>query len=204
MIYEIRTYDLVPRSLPEFERRVAPMIPGRLEYSAMTGMWQTEAGPLNQVVHIWPYEDLGQRTDVRARAVANGKWPPDTADLLQSMETEIFLPAPFMRPMEAASIGPLYEMRIYTYPPQAIPKVLDAWAAGIDAREKLSPLVGCWYSEIGALNKFVHMWAYKSFEERLRIRADARSRGIWPPPVDVAPVKQENKILLPMSFSPLQ
>ena len=31
MIYEIRTYDLKPRSLPEFEVRTTEKLPGRLE-----------------------------------------------------------------------------------------------------------------------------------------------------------------------------
>ena len=52
-IYEIRTYDLKPRSLPEFEKRTAEKIEGRLKHSKLGGYWRTEVGPLNQVVHIW-------------------------------------------------------------------------------------------------------------------------------------------------------
>ena len=95
MIYEIRTYDLEPRSIPEFESRVAEKLPGRLEYSKLGGFWHTEVGPLNQVVHIWPYDDLNQRADVRARAVADGKWSPDNTEFIVNMQSEIFNPAPF-------------------------------------------------------------------------------------------------------------
>ena len=50
MIYEFRTYDLKPRSVPEFEKRSgAKLKEGRLDYSTLFGFWYTEAGPLNQV-----------------------------------------------------------------------------------------------------------------------------------------------------------
>ena len=135
MIYEIRTYDLKPRSTEEFGRRTAERLPYRLGFSSLGGFWYTEVGPLNQVVHIWPYEDLNQRADVRGRAVAGGGWPPDNGEFIIEMRSEIFLPAPFMAPLEERDLGPVYEMRSYTYRAGDIPRVLDAWAGGIAERE---------------------------------------------------------------------
>ena len=102
MIYEIRTYDLKPRSLPEFEKRTAEKISGRVKYSQLGGYWRTEVGPLNQVVHIWPYEDLNKREEIRAKAVAEGEWPPDNAEFTLEMRSEIYNPAPFMTPSTAS------------------------------------------------------------------------------------------------------
>ena len=205
MIYEFRTYDLKPRSVPEFERRSAEKIKeGRLDHSDLFGFWYTEAGPLNQVVHVWPYDDLNQRGDVRARVVEEGVWPPNNSEFVLNMRSEIFLPAPFMRNRGEAKLGPVYEMRIYTYNPGDIPQVIDKWSEYIEEREKFSPLVGAWYSELGALNTWIHMWAYESFDHRMRVRAETREKGVWPPRGGVAPLRQENKLMLPMSFSPLQ
>ena len=204
MIYEIRTYDLKPRSIPEFEKRVADKLPGRLEYSKLGGFWHTEVGPLNQVVHIWPYDDLNQRADVRARAVADEKWPPDNNEFIVNMRSEIYNPAPFMTPLGGRKIGPLYEMRTYLYPPGTVPEVLEAWGQRIAEREKLSPLAGCWYSELAELNKLVHLWAYKNFEERMGVRAEMLASGVWPPPHGVTALKMENKLLFPAEFSPMQ
>jgi len=60
-------------------------------------------------------------------------------------------------------------------------------------------------TEMGPLNKYVHIWPYPSLDERARIRKHAVDTGAWPPPggADVL-VTQENKILLPAPFSPLQ
>ena len=141
---------------------------------------------------------------ISPKAVADGAWPPDNSEFILNMQSDIFLPAPFMTPLGDRKIGPVYEMRIYTYAPGDIAKGMEAGAGAIEERQKYSPLAGAWYSDIGGLNKWVHLWAYKSFEERSRVRAETRAKGVWPPPSGVSPLKQENKILLPMSFSPMQ
>ena len=204
MIYEMRTYDLKPRGVPEFEKRFGDKLPGRLAYSKLGGLWHTDIGPLNQVIHIWPYDSIQHRVDVRAKAAADGAWPPNTGEFIDNMKSEILIPAPFMTPLSERNIGPIYEMRIYTYAPGDIAKVFDAWGKAIAEREKYSPLVGCWTTELGDLNKFIHMWAYKSLDERARVREESRASGAWPPPSGVSPLKQENKILIPAECSPMQ
>ena len=205
MIYEFRTYDLVTRAVPEFEARAAEKIKeGRQDYSQLFGFWYTEVGPINQVVHVWPYDDLEQRGKIRAQVAEEGIWPPDNAEFIRKMRSEIFLPAPFMKNRGEAKLGPVYEMRIYTYAPPDIPKVIEIWGNHIEEREKYSPLVGAWYSELGALNTWIHMWAYESYDHRAEIRAETMAKGVWPPPGGIAPLTQANKLLLPMSFSPLQ
>lgn len=204
MLYEIRTYDLMAGSLAEVEKRFGERMPGRLAHSKLGGFWHTDVGPLNQIIHIWPYEDLNQRSDIRAQSTADGGWPPHVAEFIVNMQSEVYLPAPFMTPLGERAIGPLYEMRTYTYAPRAIPRVLEAWGEAIAAREELSPLAGCWYSDIGGLNRLVHLWAYSSFEERASVRAEAQAKGIWPARSGVSPLKMENKLLVPASFSPMQ
>ena len=142
MIYEFRTYDLKPRTVPDFEKRAATKIKeGRRNYSELFGFWYTEAGPLNQVVHIWPYEDLNQRGEIRAKVVEDGVWPPDNTEFVNNMRSEIFLPAPFNKEHGEAKLGPVYEMRIYTYASGDIPNVIEKWGEHIGEREKYSPLV---------------------------------------------------------------
>ena len=63
---------------------------------------------------------------------------------------------------------------------------------------------GVWYSEFGGLNKLVHMWGYKSWEERAELRAQAAAAGIGGPPYKILPIRQESKILIPAECSPMQ
>ena len=76
MIYEFRTYDLKTRSVETFEERTAEKIKeGRQKYSQLFGFWFTEVGPINQVIHVWPYDDLEQRRQIRAQVAEEGIWP---------------------------------------------------------------------------------------------------------------------------------
>ena len=78
MIYDIRSYTLKPRSVPLVERLFAEAMPTREKYSRLGAFFHTEVGPLNQIVHIWAYEDSDQMQRVRAEAAVDpsGMWPP--------------------------------------------------------------------------------------------------------------------------------
>jgi hypothetical protein len=209
MIYEVRTYTLRPGTVPEFEERYVARLPLRERHSKLGAFWHTEFGPLNQVVHVYPYDDLAQRTAVRAALAQDAERNrlPSGVESIVAQEAEIVNPAPFMHPLGSRNYGTgnVYEMRIYTYAPGEIAKVLEAWAKAIEARERFSPLAACWTSELGGLNKFVHVWAYKDLNERARVREESRRPGSgWPPQAPVRPLRQENKLLIPAAFSPLR
>jgi hypothetical protein len=205
MIVELRTYQLKPRSVPEVEKRFGEALPARVKLSPLAGFWHTEVGALNQIMHMWPYSDMNERTRIRAEAVKAGIWPPPIGEFIDNMESKILLPAPFSPPLEPRKLGGIYEIRTYVYKPGSIPKVIDRWSGAIAERLKLSPLVGAFYSELGTLNQWVHIWAYKDAGERERIRAEAVKRGIWPPPGGGGDLllKQENVLAVPAAFSPL-
>ena len=206
MIVEMRTYTLKPTTVAAFEERFGAALPARVELSPLAAFWHTEVGPLNRVIHVWPYADLNERARIRAKALTLANWPPNAMEFIVDMQSEIFLPAPFSPPLEPRELGGIYEIRSYTLAPGAIPGMIERWSTKIEARTKLSPLVGAWYSELGALNKWVHIWAYKDASERQRIRAEAVARGVWPPggAAAGAVVRQENMLVVPAAFSPLR
>ena len=143
----------------------------------------------------------------RWRTIAERNAMPGGGEFIVAQEAEIVNPAPFMRALGSRDYGSgnVYEMRTYTYAPGDIPKVLDAWAKAIEAREKFSPLAACWTNELGGLNRFTHIWVYKDLNERVRVRDESRRPGTgWPPQAGVRPVRQENKLLIPASFSPVR
>ena len=81
--------------------------------------------------------------------------------------------------------------------PGAAPTVTEHWAERIEGRVKLSPLAFCGHTEIGGLNQWIHVWAYKDAAERFRIRDEARAAGAWPPNTRGQFVKQENMLVVP-------
>jgi len=206
MIVEVRTYQLKPGTVAEVENRFAEGLPNREKLSKLAALWHTEVGPLNEITHIWTYDNLEQRSAIRAEAIRTKVWPPKIQEFVLNMQSEIFNPAPFSPPLDAREVGPLFEIRSYTLAAGAVPGMIERWSAKIEERVKLSPLVGAWYSEFGALNKWVHIWAYKDVAERARIRAEAHAKGIWPPGGAAAGLvlKMENKLVMPAACSPLR
>jgi hypothetical protein len=205
MLYEVRTYTFAPGQLAEFERGFAEALPHRLQYSPLGAFWRSEFGTLNQAVHVWPYRDLAHRTEARAAAAGDPNWPPRHSATLLDMQSEIVTPAPFMREWDGEQeLGAVYEMRTYTYRPGTIPAVIERWSEAIAHREKYSPLAACWYTEIGALNRWTHVWPYASLADRDRVRAEAFQDPHWPPATREFLLSQESRILTPAAFSPLR
>lgn len=208
MIYEMRTYDLKPRSLPEFIQRFGEAYEKRKRLSPLAAFWHTEIGPLNQVVHIWPYKDLAERARIRAEALAAGGWPPPTAEFVVRMQSEIYIPWPDSPLLPEGEFGPYFELRTYTLRPGDQAKMQKTWARSLPVRQKISPCIATWFSELGGLNKFVHIWPYKNLDDRTRARKAALETGQWPPKPDPEEPyntdAQETRILLPAAFSPLR
>jgi hypothetical protein len=205
MIIEMRTYTLQPGTLAEAEKRFGAALPTREKHSKLAAFWHTEVGPLNQIIHVWAYDSFEHRATVRAAGMKEEGWPPPIREFVTAQQSEVFHPAPFSPPLEPRTIGPLFEIRQYTLIPGAIPGLIERWSEKIEGRQKFSPLVAGMYSEFGALNKWVHIWAYKDANERTSVRAAASATGQWParnPPGVV--VKQENAFVVPAAFSPIR
>ena len=67
----------------------------------MVGYYYTDIGELNQIVHMWAYEDLADRTHRRAELMKDANWRAYAAKmlpLLQSQTSKIMIPAPFFEP----------------------------------------------------------------------------------------------------------
>jgi hypothetical protein len=77
----------------EFEERFAKRLPLREKHSKLGAFWHTEFGPLNQVIHVYPYDDLRHRTTVRAALAQDTAWNqlPGGRDLVVSQETSFIM-----------------------------------------------------------------------------------------------------------------
>ncbi len=205
MIYEIRTYRLRPGSLAEAEKRFGDAYPSRKKYSELVAFWHTEIGPLNEIVHAWPYRDLAERARIRAEAAKDPNWPPKIAEFILNMQSDILVPFPFSPELKPGTMGPIYAMRIYDIRGGSLPGTMERWEAKLPGRLKFSPLAVVGHVDIGHANRFIHVGPYKSLDQRAQVRKDAVAAGAWPPGGGAETLlAQENKILMPASFSPMQ
>ena len=98
------------------------------------------------------------------------------------MKSEILVPFSFLPDVRPGKVGPVFELRYYTLKPGTLPDTAKGWEAKVPERTKLSPLVVAGGVEFGQANGFIHIWAYSSMDQRMKIRDEARQKGVWPPP----------------------
>ncbi len=99
MIYELRTYTLRPGAVAEYLAlcaREAALLKGK--YGTLIGWWQTEVGPLNEVVHLWAFADLTERTNWRVDFAGNPEldaFRKRAVELVVSQSNKLLKAAPF-------------------------------------------------------------------------------------------------------------
>ena len=73
-VYELRTYRTRPGAAGEWLEHFKAIMPVRENYSKNVGLWQTQIGQLDEVVHMWVYRDLNDRAAVRAKVKEDQEW----------------------------------------------------------------------------------------------------------------------------------
>ncbi len=210
MIYEMRTYTTPPNQAGKFLEIYGDAYETyRKKFSEMAGCWYTEIGPLNQVITIWPYKNLAERDKIRAAASKEEGWPPHLGQLTTGGTVEVFAPFSFSPLLEPGNHGPIYEMRSYQVVPGTYDDLIAGWEKGLPERTSRSPISVLMLSDLGVSHKLVHIWPYQTFDQRAEVRGNAVADKIWPPSIIHVPKQptlttQENLIMLPAKFSPMQ
>ena len=163
MIYEFRTYALVPGGLPEFLSLFSQALPKREEFSTLAAFWYTEIGPLDEVVHVWPYKDAAERVRVRAAAVQAQIWPPPTGHLIRTMRSDIFDPVSDVPAFPASVRTGCVEISTQVLKPFALAKCGQSWAAYARGAA-CEALLGVFASDIGGLNTSMQIWAHRDMD----------------------------------------
>src|SRR5439155_410882 len=98
----------------------------------------------------------------------------------------------------------IIEMRTYRLKPGSVAEVEKRFAEGLKERIRVSPLGAFFHTEVGPLNQWIHVWAYKDAADRFATREKAREAGAWPPNTRGQFIRQENMLVVPAEFSPLR
>src|SRR5262249_4348954 len=95
-LYELRWYRAQTGRIGEWLGHFKAIMPTREKYSKNVGVWQTEAGQLNEAVHLWAYKDLNDRAAVRGKVLQDPQWQAllrQSAPRLAEMKSIILNPA---------------------------------------------------------------------------------------------------------------
>ena len=76
MIYELRTYEVLPTKLGDWlQLYKTEALEVQVEHlGELVGFFTTEFGTLNQVVHLWAYVSLNDRETRRASMAKDPRW----------------------------------------------------------------------------------------------------------------------------------
>ncbi|KAL0576703.1 hypothetical protein V5O48_005270 [Marasmius crinis-equi] len=94
-VFELRTYQLVPGTLLEWENTWRRGIEARRKFVAPVGAWFSQVGRLHQVHHMWQYSSLQHRKETREKAWQVDGWAETvdkTAQLAKTMDSFVLSP----------------------------------------------------------------------------------------------------------------
>jgi hypothetical protein len=210
MIHELREYAVRPGKLTEavqLSGEVGRKIRGD-DYGKLEGYWTTEIGPLNRLVSLWSFESVAERVRLRGALAEHQRWRKEFIErlhpLLVSQESRLLAPVlPFKPPAEK---GQVYELRRYRAHAGKALEWVGHFKAIMPVREKYSPNVCCWQSDVGPLGEINHLWAYRDLNHRAEVRGRAAADPEWKQFLATAMpllAEMESIVLLPTAWSPM-
>ncbi len=97
-VFEMRTYELKPGQLQEWEHSWAKGIECRRKVMEPVGAWFSQLGLINRVHHIWQFSDLEHRKISREKSWEISGWSDtvhETVKLIDHMEANVLVALPF-------------------------------------------------------------------------------------------------------------
>jgi hypothetical protein len=78
-------------------------------------------------------------------------------------------------------------------------------ATGVTIDDADEPLAVVGHVDLGVVNRYIHIWAYTSLDQREKVQATARQTGVWPQGGGAGRLlTMKNKVMMPAAFSPMQ
>jgi NIPSNAP len=166
--------------------------------------WFSDIGAVNRILLIRKAADAAATIESRLAAL-RAKNPFDIGEFITGMAMDTYVSFDFIAPLRPGEFGPCYEVRSYELKPGGLAPTVELWRKAVPGRARLSPVLAAMTSVTGAVTRFMHIWPYRSFDERARLRDKAVADGVWPPPGGPSHlVSQQVDIYLPAPFSPLK
>jgi len=173
--YDVTTITVRPNTQP---KALAVLKDQLANARGFVACWFTDIGALNRIMIIRAVDDLAANLNER-RALLVSRNPFGIGDLIDEMTMDIYSALDCVAPMAPGDMGPFYEVRTYVFRPDGVAPTEQLWREWLPKREKVSPILTAMMSATGRVARFMHIWPYKSLDERARLRAEAgRARAI--------------------------
>lgn len=202
MIYSVCSIEVPPGKVNDALAGLGEAFKSNRVAGELRGCWYAELGRLNRILAISAHATTEALAEAQRNALASEN-AYGVADIASGITLDAFASFPDFDVLPAGEHGPVYEIRTYQLRKAGLAPTLALWAKAVPARSKLSPLATAMYAISGLVPRFMHIWPYRSLNDRMRVREDAVKQGLWPPPGGLAHIEQmQSEIYLPAAFSP--
>ena len=212
MIHELRMYTLKPGSINkaiEASGTVGRRIRCGDNYGKLEGHWSSDIGTLNQYIHLWGFESVSEMQRLRGELAALPEWRKEYVPLIRPniQRQEIRIMRPVLDMKDPEGDNNFHELRTYRVKPGKAAEWTGRMVEAMPAREKYSRNLGLWINDFPDPNEITHLWAYKSWQERIEARAGSQADPVWKKFLGYAgPLIEDMRsmILAPSPYSPRQ
>lgn len=172
--------------------------------SNLLACWYSDIGALNRILIIRKSADAAKAAANRFAALS-ARNPFGIGEFVIDLSLDTYVSFDFMPPLQGGAYGPCYEVRSYVLKPDGLAPTIELWRKAVPGRARVSPILAAMVAVTGAAIRFMHIWPYKTYDERARLREKAVADGVWPPPGGPGHLlSQQADIYLPAAFSPLR
>jgi hypothetical protein len=199
--YDVTIAAVRPGMHPQALAALDKMLAGD---SGLLACWYSDIGALNRILIIRKSADADAAIENRFAAL-NARSPFGIGEFITDLSLDTYVSFDFMPPLRPGTYGPCYEVRSYVLKPDGLAPTVELWRKAVPARARVSPVLAAMVAVTGTAIRFMHIWPYKSYDERARLREKAVADGVWPPPGGPGHlISQQADIYLPAAFSPLR
>ena len=166
--------------------------------------WYCDIGALNRILIIRNPGDAAAVIENRLAALT-AQSPFGIGEFITELSLDTYVSFDFIAPLRPGEFGPCYEVRSYVLKPDGLAPTTELWRKAVPGRVRISPLLAAMVAVTGAAIRFLHIWPYKTFDERARLRDQAVAESVWPAPGGPSHLlAQQADVYLPASFSPMR
>ena len=204
MIYSICTIEVPPGKVNDAVAGLGQAVKAGRLGGELRACWVSEIGRLNRIMAITAFPSADTMMAAN-QALLTSDDPFGVAGVATALTLDTYTTFPGVDFLQPGDYGPVYEVRVYQLKRPGVTPTFAAWDKVLAARTQLSPLATVMYALDGVVPRFMHIWPFRSLNERTRIREDAVKQGVWPPPGGLPHLEtMQSEIFLPASFSPLR
>jgi len=194
-VYELRTYNIWPQYVKPFLSLTSEQLHLRTAQSKLVGYWTPELGGLNQVVHLWEYDSLEHRAQVRANLAGDKEWIEryfsKILPMMSSQENSVLSVIPDVTFSHSHDEGVYQLQTLQCHNSRVLPLTLMESGAN-------DFLVTAFKTIIGERDQIILLWKHSSLSAAINFSTQQQSRDEF----DLIR-NSSSKILLPHAVSPL-